>query len=164
MDFSNHLLGRHVASTLRFKALSVVLTIGADTFDRADLAAVSCFNYNAAATLDRILQGVDIEDTRDLYEHVPPSRFVLPGVGPVTLAVLGAAFEAKGLGGTSPLERWVRKHAATADDRQGHQGLVTFATMKARQTALLLAGEPPQATRRGSARRRRVLHMRHGAA
>jgi len=43
----------------------------------------------------------------------------------VSLAVLGAAFEAKGIGGDAPLENWFRKH------RDG--GTVTFSTLKAKQ-------------------------------
>lgn len=44
--------------------------------------------------------------------------------GVVSLAVLGAAFEAKGLGGDAPLEAWVKQH------QDKDETLTTFSTIK----------------------------------
>jgi hypothetical protein len=70
-----------------------------------------------------------IKNTRDLFERIPPSAFVLPGIGPISIAVLGAAFEHKDLGGSSALESWMAKHRSEGASRD----FVTFDTLKANE-------------------------------
>lgn len=124
MDLSASVLGRHVVTYLSDSLSTPVLTIGRDKFNRAALAGVACFNFTAAANLSRVLNhDLQVKDTRDVFEHVHPDRFVLPRLGPISLAVLGAAFEAKGLGGATPLHTWFQKH------REGR--MITFASLKA---------------------------------
>ena len=55
MDLSNRVLGSYVAKQMRERVSSVLLRIGRDTFTRADLARVECFNFTAAANLSAIL-------------------------------------------------------------------------------------------------------------
>ena len=139
MDLSPRILGTSTANDLRTRATASILNIGKDGFSRTSLASVECFNYIAAANLERALQALDVKDTKDLFDRVPPSALAVPRVGAIALAVLGAAFEAKGLGGNSPLEAWVARHAphsngkATANDVA--HAMVTFGTMKAREAA-----------------------------
>lgn len=125
MDLSTRVLGSSVARRLEDRASAVLLQIGRDTFTRADLADVRCFNFTAAATLSAILnRELAVKDTADVFHHVAPSALALPRLGAVAIAVLGAAFQAKGLGGARPLEQWVRAH--TKRERE----IVTFATLK----------------------------------
>jgi hypothetical protein len=122
MDLSAAVLGKSTVSYLVEQRTTAVLKIGRDTFDRVALAGVACFNFAAAANLSRILNAeLRVADTRDVFDHVAPDRFVLPRLGPVSLAVLGAAFEAKGIGGNAPLENWFNKH---------REKTVTFAALK----------------------------------
>jgi hypothetical protein len=68
-----------------------------------------------------------------LYEQVPPTNLALPHMGVISLAVLGAAFEARKIGGSNPLESWVKSHAKGNGDVK--QAMVTFHTMKVRELA-----------------------------
>jgi hypothetical protein len=124
MDFSAKILGRSVVAYLVERHDAAVLQIGRDRFARADLASVACFNFTAAANLSRHLQSLGVRDTRDVFEHVHPDRLAIPHLGAVSLAVLGAAFESKGLGAPAPLETWFQKHRGAP---------VTFATLKAHE-------------------------------
>jgi hypothetical protein len=127
MDLSARVLGTCTATHLRLTADAVVLRIGSDTFSRTDLAGVACFNFVAAANLSKILtEELSVKNTREVYEKIAPAALALPHLGAVSLAVLGAAFEAKGLGGNGPLEAWVAKHTA-------NHTVVTFGTFKHRQ-------------------------------
>ena len=128
MDLSTSVLGRSVVNYLVERQKASVLTIGRDTFDRAVLAGVACYHFIAAANLSKLLSDLGAKDTRDVFDNVNPERLVLPRLGSVSLAVLGAAFEAKGIGGDAPLENWFRKH------RNGG-GVVTFDTLKHRDDA-----------------------------
>jgi hypothetical protein len=129
MDLSARVLGKHVADQLRERTKSVVLRIGKDAFDRHDLAGVDCFNFAAAANLSKILnRELQVKDTADVYHHIAPQALAIPRLGAVSLAVLGAAFEAKSLGGDHPLEAWVLQH--TEGDK-----LVTFGSLKHRDEA-----------------------------
>ena len=128
MDLSTSILGKSVVTYLHERQRAAVLRIGKDTFDRATLAKVACFNFVAAANLSAILnRDLQVTDTRDVFNNVHPDRLVLPRLGAVSLAVLGAAFEAKGLGGSAPLEAWFKKH------RDGTT--ITFASLKHREEA-----------------------------
>ena len=127
MDLSAPVLGKTVVSYIATRQRSVVLQIGRDRFDRAALSAVACFNFLAADRLSHILnRELQVTDTRDLFDRVNPNRLALPGLGGVSLAVLGAAFQAKGIGGGSPLLNWFRKHELNP---------VTFSTIKHRDAA-----------------------------
>jgi len=125
MDLSESLLGKTVARQLGERAAAIVLRIGSDGFDRAALARVACFNFAAAANLSAILnRELQVEDTRDVFDRIAPRDLALPRLGAVSLAVLGAAFEAKRIGGDAPLAAWARKHAGTG------VAIRTFGTVK----------------------------------
>lgn len=126
MDLSTRILGSNVTRELQAHTAAPVLQIGSDRFARGDLASVECFNFMAALNLTRVVQVLKVKNTRDLFERVSPADLVLPGIGAISLAVLGAAFEARSIGGESPLESWVKKHRETGQKRQ----FVTFHTMK----------------------------------
>jgi hypothetical protein len=130
MDLSPRILGAGIAKALGERAAAPVLRLGSDSFDRRDLAAVACFNFIAAANLSRALATVrpPVKNTRDVFERVPPSALAVPGVGAIALAVLGAAFEQKHLGGDHPLEAWITTHRAAGPRRE----FVTFDTLKHR--------------------------------
>lgn len=125
MYLSPTILGQ---STIRYfteRNTAVVLKIGTDTFDRTVLAGLSCYNFAAAANLSRVLNAeLQVKNTKDLFTRIHPERLVLPRLGAVSLAVLGAAFEAKGLGGQTPLESWFALHEGK---------VVTFATLKSQK-------------------------------
>lgn len=125
MYLSTRVLGSNIVEQLAKRVGAPVLVIGSDRFLRKHLATVDCFNFIAAMRLSAACEALHVKSTRDLFERVPPSALVLPGVGAVALAVLGAAFEAKGIGGDVPLEAWAAKHRA-----EGARDFVTFATMK----------------------------------
>lgn len=155
MILSDRILGSTTTQQLRERSTASILQIGRDAFPRGALAKVDCFNYHAAATLSRVIGGLTVKDTRDLFERVQPSQLAVPGIGAIALAVLGAAFEAKGIGGTSPLEAWVAKHASGDVDK----ALVTFDTMKRREAAEILK-EQKEAQSRRRARRARAHEIR----
>jgi hypothetical protein len=126
MHLSTHVLGKTVADQIATRAATPLLTIGKDEFYRRDLALVSCFNFTAAANLSALITDLGVRDTRDLYENVPPTALVLPRLGSVSLACLGAAFEHKGLGGDTPLESWYTRHRPEEARRE----FVTFSSLK----------------------------------
>lgn len=131
MNLSTSILGITAVEALKKHAGTPLLQIGSDRFTRHDLAGVDCFNFTAARNLGHILQQkFQVKNLRDVYERIPPHHLALPGLGVIALAVLGAAFEAKGVGGEEPLESWARKHAPPGPKGQGEPSLTTFATMK----------------------------------
>jgi hypothetical protein len=134
MDYSTSILGSNVVQELKKRTTQGLLVIGSDSFSRRDLSAVSCYSFTAAANLSHLLATVrisdgnrKISDTRDLYNHVPPEALLIPRLGSFSLAVLGAAFEKKGLGGDTPLLSWIKKH----HDKDAP--VVTFSTMKKKE-------------------------------
>jgi hypothetical protein len=131
MNLSTRVLGSTSVHKLEAQAAEAVLTIGKDVLTRAQLAQVGCFNFTAARRLSGILADLNIQNLRQLYNDIAPSGLALPGIGVISLAVLGAAFEAKKIGGEAPLESYVEKH------KQGSQKhpLVTFDTIKRRELA-----------------------------
>lgn len=148
MDLAASILGRTVVNYIFSRQRAAVLTIGSDTFDRASLSAVACFNFTAAANLSKILnRELNVKNTRDVFERVHPDRLSLPRLGSVSLAVLGAAFQVKGIGGESPLANWYKKHDADP---------VTFATTKHRDAAERAAEK--KATKQRRAARRDMAH------
>jgi len=121
MDYAIDILGRGIVAKLHARVAAPVLVIGADKFTRADLAAVECFNFMAAARLSVALAALKVASTRDVFHHVEPEALALPGIGAFCLAVLGACFERKGVG---TLHQWVER------TRQKHETITTFQTMK----------------------------------
>lgn len=165
MHLSARVLGATVVTALQERHSAVLLTIGADTFTRAQLARVACWNFVAAANLSKILnRELNVKDTRDVFDHVPPTKLAVSGLGAVSLAVLGAAFEAKKVGGDRPLEAWVIKHSLN-----GSAEMKTFHTLKAREAKERAAETGAVITRkqarRGKAHRLRVerFNQRQGA-
>ena len=151
MKLSASVLGKTTVDKLAAVASAPLLVIGTDVFYRRDLATIGCFNFTAAANLSALIAASGGKNTRDLYENVAPAALVLPGLGAISLAVLGAAFEAKGLGGDSPLAAWARKHLPKDAD------IVTFDTMKKHEAKREAVSEE---TRR-EARRRERRDMAH---
>jgi len=159
MNLSVKVLGQSTVSQLQERASTPVLRIGADAFTRHDLAAVDCFNFTAAANLSRILNAeLRVKNTRDVFDNIDPTGLVLPRLGAVSLAVLGAAFEAKQLGGERSLEAWVVKHRAKDAKRE----FVTFDSMKQKyhRDALAAANERKDEKRRKSTRRNQAHRLR----
>lgn len=122
MDFSEKVLGHYHAGKLRTHNQTPVLIVGADKFTRADLSKVECFNFVAAARLTALFKALRVPNLKHVFEKVPPGEIAVASIGTISMAVLGAAFEAKGLGGDAPLTTYVKHHL---DDH-----LVTFDTMK----------------------------------
>lgn len=122
MFWSSKVLGSTTATQLQERAALPVLQIGSDKFTKGQLAKIECFSYIAAANLSRKLEQLDVKHTKDLFDRVPPAMLAISGLGAVSLAVLGAAFEAKGIGGSRAIEAWMEKH------QDGE--LKTFGTVK----------------------------------
>ena len=167
MDLSVSVLGVSTAHQLQTRNAAAVLTIGRDVFTRADLAAVSCFNYVAALNLSRALADLGAKSVKDVFDHVTPQMLAVPRIGAVSLAVLGAAFEQKGLGGSAPLVAWVMQH----HDPAHKKAVVTFDTIKHHAAEMRAATNERRAaktrarTRRESAHRLRVdRHLRRVGA
>lgn len=137
--FSARVLGAATVAALTDRARNAVLVIGRDRFTRADLAGVECFSYTAAANLSAQLKVFKPANTRDVFDRLSPLSLALPRLGAVSLAVLGAAFERKGL---PTLDDWVTKHRAPTDTRE----IVTFATIKARSADVKAARRERRAT------------------
>lgn len=122
MDVAPAFLGVDTARQLTERLKVSLLTIGSDNFTVRDFAKVDCFNFTAARNLSYYLnKTLKVENTRDVYFRVNPGELAIPHLGAFSLAVLGAAFEVKRLGGDSPLENWLKQHKVE---------IVTFHTMK----------------------------------
>jgi hypothetical protein len=139
VNLSTTLLGTSAVRALQQTATRPVLQVGSDRFTRADLAGVECYNWMAAGHLTHVLhEQLQVKNLKDVYDNVPPQALALPTIGVVSLAVLGAAFEAKGLGGDEPLESWARRHALPGKKGQGEPRLTTFYTIKKHEAAQAL--------------------------
>lgn len=132
MNLSTRVLGSSIVKALTERSSSAVLVIGRDSFTRGDLAAIDCFNYIAAANLTRALAALEVSSTRDVFDRIPPTLLAVPHVGAVALAVLGAAFEKKSLGGEAPLEAWMIRHRGDVNIKAA---VATFGTVKRRTAA-----------------------------
>jgi len=144
MRLSDAVLGTHVTTKLRERAGAELVRIGRDRFGRRELAHIECFNFTAAANLSRVLEALAVADTRALFETVSPKTIAtIPRLGSISLAVLGACFEIKKIGGASPLDAWVKKHEKT---------VVTYASLKHREH-LEAQAERRETKRRKSTRR-----------
>jgi hypothetical protein len=156
MNLSTTILGTTACKQLQATSKAWVIEVGSDRLTRAELAKVDCYNFVAAKNLSAVLKQLAVKNLADLYARVPPAAVALPHLGVISLAVLGAAFEAKGIGGEAPLEAWARKHSGT----NGHaQKLVTFDTLKARELAEH-AIERKQRKQRKDARRHQAHKLR----
>jgi len=129
MNLAASILGQTAVTRLEETAKTAVLEIGTDKITRAQLANVECYNFHAARMLTHILRDMKVRSLRQVYDEIPPAQLAVPGMGVVSLAVLGAAFEAKGIGGETPLEAYVSKHARA----NGTGKIVTFDTLKDRE-------------------------------
>ena len=166
MNLSTTILGSTAVKQLQATSKAWVLEVGSDRLTRAELAGVSCFNFLAARNLTAILKTLTIKNLADLYARIPPTAIAVPHMGAISLAVLGAAFEAKGIGGDAPLENWVRKHA---HQNGSAAAMVSFHTIKRRELAEL--ADERKARKRRKQARRNVAHAtrvarfsdRHGA-
>jgi len=121
MDLAVKVLGSTAVNRLAAAYSEHVLIVGRDKLTRQDLAAVGCYNFTAARNLTAAAKALDVKNLQHLFDTVPPQDLAMPHVGVITLAVLGAAFEAKRIGGDSPLTTYVRQHAPK---------LVTFSAFK----------------------------------
>jgi hypothetical protein len=155
VNLSTTILGSTAVKQLQATSHAWVLEVGSDRFTRADLAHVACYNFVAAKNLTTILKGLAIKNLADLYARLPPSAVAVPHMGAISLAVLGAAFEVKGIGGDTPLESWVERHAHGDPAR----AMVSFHTLKRRELAELAQERKDRAARKraGSDHDRRPL-------
>jgi len=153
VNLSTTILGTAAVKQLQATGSAWILEVGSDRFTRAELAGVGCFNFSAARNLTAILKGVPVKNLADLYARLPPTALALPHLGAISLAVLGAAFEAKRIGGDTPLETWVRKHAGPGRANAA-EAMVSFQTLKHRELAAELK------TRRRRRRERRNYSVR----
>ena len=151
MNLATSVLGSTTVKRLEQAGGEHVLIVGNDKLTRGDLAKVGCYNFAAAKNLTRALADWNITNLKQLFHQVPPWQFAVPHVGVITLAVLGAAFEAKGIGGESPLETYAQKHADGAK-----RALVTFDTYKHQQQREAAAER--KAKRKRKAERRNQAH------
>jgi hypothetical protein len=93
---------------------------------------------------------------------VSPTALAVPGLGAISLAVLGAVFQQKRLGGDAPLEAWARHHQRNGD--RGRE-LVTFGTLKHRSRDMKAErAEKKRARKRRRERTREVPVERFGSA
>lgn len=154
MNLSTAVLGTTAVKHLTATSAATILEVGSDRLTRAQLAGVSCFNFLAATRLTRVLKDLGVKNLADLYARIPPAALALPQLGVVSLAVLGAAFEAKGIGGEAPLESWARKHAGAAEE------IVTFDTVKARERQREAAVTRQARRTRAGARAARIARLK----
>ena len=155
MHLAASILGRTAVHDLQLRNSTPVLVIGRDQFTRADLARVQCYNFTAAVALTRVLAHdirTRVTSVSQLFNDVPPEALVVKRVGVITLAVLGAAFELAKVGGSAPLQNWVRRHRQP----DAPDTFVTFDTMKRHEAAI--------GTGRGSTARRHRDVAAHRAA
>jgi hypothetical protein len=160
MNLAPTILGSYAVTQLTRQAGEVILEVGADKLGRKELAGVGCYNFMAARNLSAVVKSLQIPNLKFLFEHVPPANLALPHMGVISLAVLGAAFEARKIGGANPLESWVRFHANHGEEKQA---MVTFHTLKQRELAEVSnekkAVEQRRRTRVGKAHKLRVTRF-----
>jgi len=132
MILNTRTLGSSTVDKLKAQRTTPILTIGSDTFTRRGLAKVDCFNFMAAKNLSDILNAeLKVPNARHVYDAIHPTALALPRLGPISLAVLSAAWEALGIGGDDPLDSYIKKHESK--DKDAPSLMVTFHTLKARE-------------------------------
>jgi hypothetical protein len=107
MLLSARIYGAPAVRLIATRGTAPVLVLGRDTFTRADLAAVECFAFTAARNVSTILDTAKIKSTAHLYAEFSPFDLALPRLGVISLMVIGAAFEIRGVG---TIETWALKH------------------------------------------------------
>jgi hypothetical protein len=153
MNLAISVLGSTAVNRLKEAQVDAVLVVGKDRVTRGELAKVGCYNFTAARNLSAILKELKLGSLRALFDEVPPTALALPHLGVFSLAVLGAAFEAKGIGGETPLENYAKKHVG--DKKM----IVTFDTLKRRELEES-ARERKDRRRRKAARRNQAQELR----
>jgi hypothetical protein len=156
MNLATSILGTTAVTKLKATQGAAVLEVGSDTLTRGQLAKVECFNFHAARLLTAACRTLQVPNLRALYDEVPPAMLALPRLGVVSLAVLGAAFEAKGIGGSAPLESYYRKHLNGSGGK-----VVTFDTLKHREHEEAARGRKDLKRRKGQ-RRNQAHKLRVG--
>lgn len=153
MHLSHAILGTAIVAKLEDRRTSPVLLIGSDSFSRPDLSKIGCFNFLAAARLTHVLTfELKVKHTRDLFFNFGPQHLAIPGLGAISLATIGAAFECKGLG---TLADYIARHMAKGDH------VVTFTTMKVNVLDQQAARkERKDRARRKDSRRRQAHEIR----
>ncbi len=151
MDLPTNILGAYQVKKLVEQRARAILVIGSDSFMRRDFAKVDCYNFSAVSNLNHILnKHLKVKNTYDLFVNHDPTELALPRMGYVSLAVLGAAFEAKKLGGAAPLAKWIEQHKVKVG---------TWDTMKKRENAEI-AAEKKALKKRKSQRRDQAHGLR----
>jgi hypothetical protein len=154
MIISARVLGARTAHLLEERAAAPLLVIGSDKFTRHDLATIDCFNFIAAYRLSTAIAALGVSNTRDLFDHIPPSAFAIPGIGSIAIAVLGACFERKGIGGSTPLDNWIKTHTASDAKR----AIVSFDRYKQRALDMVAARAERKAAKQRRHARRDTAH------
>jgi len=150
VHYSHAILGKHIVAQLQARESAPVLIIGEDKFTRAQLSKIGCFNFTAAARLTHLLTTeLKVKNTRDLFLNLAPQHLALPGLGAISLATLGPAFEFKNLG---PLADYIARHTAKG------QTVVTFTTMKIHAVDAEATRKEKQALKTRRAQRGRAAH------
>src|SRR5262245_55989584 len=104
----------------------------------------------AAARLTHLVtEELKVKNTRDLFYNIAPQHLALPGLGAISLATLGAAFEVKGLG---TLADYVARHTEKGTT------VVTFSTMKHNVLDAAAAKSEKKAVKDRAARRGDKAH------
>jgi hypothetical protein len=130
MNLSTRVLGTHAVHHLEELTEEAVLIVGKDRLTRHDLAAVGCYNFPAARRLSAaVAKQLSVRSLKQLFDEIAPTDLALPGLGVISLAVLGAAWEHRGIGGEAPLESYVKNHRAQDEKRE----LLTFDSIKRRE-------------------------------
>jgi hypothetical protein len=153
MILSERILGTSIVKELQTRTSAPLLKIGRDQYTRIDFATVACFNFQAAINLSSKIQEFNPKDTKDLFNRISPTDLAMPGLGAISIAVLGAAFQHKHLGGDSPLESWASKHQDNGD-----RALVSFGTIKHRSADIKAERDEKRQKRQRRQRRRDQAH------
>lgn len=151
MDLPTSILGAYQVKKMVENRQRAILIIGSDQFTRRDLAKIDCYNFMAATNLNYVLnKHMKVKNTHDLFTNHDPTELALPRMGYVSLAVLGAAFEAKHIGGGSPLQNWIKQHKIK---------MGTWDAMKQRE-ATEISNEKKETKRRKAQRRDQAHGLR----
>lgn len=152
MILSERILGSSIVKELQTRTSAPILKIGSDQYNRIDFATVACFNFNAAVNLSNKLADFSVKNTKDLYNRISPTDLAMPGLGAISLAVLGAVFQHKNLGGDSPLESWASRHQNNGKE------LTSFNTLKHRSADMKAEAQEKKQKKQRKQRRKDQAH------
>ena len=127
MNLFANVLGTTAVRKLEASRSAHVLVIGKDRFTRQQLAGVECFNFHACRLLTNVFNELKVPHLQYVYDKLSPQALAMPRLGVVSLAVLGAAFEARQIG---DLQTYAQKHAVK---KNGDYQIATFDTLKRRE-------------------------------